>query len=442
MRSEEGGCGEDGPAPLRSGRGGFSPFRALRHRNFRLWFGGQLTSLVGTWMQAIAQSWLVYRTLGGTARDLGLVSFAGAVPLVPLALVSGAVADRFPRRWIIFWTQAAMMILAFILAYLCATEQVRLNHVLVLATLLGAAQAIDAPARQSFVAELSCREDLANAIALNSATFHGACLIGPAAAGILVAAAGIPAAFLVNGISYLAALGGLLLMDRSALPSPGDRREKDGGLLEGVRYIRGDGSGRGLFLLVSSFALLVMPYHVLVPIYAAEVYGGGARNYGMLMAAAGGGAVGGAVVAATDYAAARKERFLLAGTAAAPLCLMAFSFCRVWWLALALLPLLGFAIVLHAALANAVVQGAVPDRIRGRVMAVYVSIVLGMMSAGGLLLGTLASSYTAPRALFVAGAVNLAVSAFVCRRYPELLSSALSDTRRPGGVPAFRSSPS
>ncbi|MBM2828181.1 MAG: major facilitator superfamily 1, partial [Actinobacteria bacterium] len=163
-----------------------STFRALRHRNFRLWFYGQLTSLVGTWMQTIAQNWLVYQ-LTGSAWDLGLVNFVGAIPLVPLTLYAGVIADRFSKRRIIFLMQAAMMALAFILAALCFTGVVRVWHVMVLAFLLGAAQALDTPARQAFVIELVGKEDLSNAIALNSGIFHGARVIGPAVAGILVA---------------------------------------------------------------------------------------------------------------------------------------------------------------------------------------------------------------------------------------------------------------
>jgi MFS family permease len=407
---------EGAPPPVPGSR---SPFLALRHRNFRLWFGGQLTSLVGTWMQTIAQNWLVYRVLGGTARELGLVNFVGAVPLVPLTLHAGAVADRFPRRWIVFWMQAVMMLLAFVLSYLCWTGHVRLWHVLALATLLGAAQAIDTPARQAFVVELSGKTDMANAIALNAGIFHGARVLGPAAAGILVAAVGIPAAFLVNGLSFLAVLAGLLLMDASALHRTEHRG--DGELLGGVRYLARDRHARGLFLLIFWSALLTMPYHVLVPIYAREVFGGEAGTYGILMSAAGAGAVAGSLVVATGYSTARKERVLVVGTVMAPLCLLAFSFCRAWWLALAILPLLGFALVLQSAPANAILQTAVPDGLRGRVMALYVSLFLGMMRAGALLLGYLASAFTAPAALLVTSLLALAASALVYRRYPELL---------------------
>jgi MFS family permease len=372
-------------------------------------------------MQTIAQNWLVYRVLGGTARELGLVNFVGAVPLVPLTLHAGAVADRFPRRWIVFWMQAVMMLLAFVLAYLCWSGQVRYWHVVLLAALLGAAQAVDTPARQAFVVELAGKEDMANAIALNSGIFHGARVLGPAVAGILVAAVGIPAAFLVNAVSFVAVLGCLVAMDGSALHLSPPHRGDDGGLLAGARYLARNRPVRGLFYLIFWSAFLTMPYHVLVPIYAREVFGGEAGTYGILMSAAGLGAVTGSLVVASGYSTARKERVLLAGTVLAPLCLLAFAFCRAWWLALAILPVLGFALVLQAAPANAILQTAVPDHLRGRVMALYVSLFLGMMRAGSLILGLLAASFTPQWALFAAGAGTVAASSVVYLRYPELL---------------------
>src|SRR3972149_3636027 len=223
-----------------------STFRAMRHRNFRLWFFGQLTSLVGTWMQTIAQNWLVYQ-LTGSARDLGLVNFVGAIPLVPLTLYAGAIADRFSKRKIIFAMQAAMMVQAFLLFALCWAGVVQVWHVMALAFLLGAAQALDTPARQAFVVELVGKEDLSNAIALNSGIFHGARVIGPAVAGILVAYVGVSGAFFLNGASFLAVLGGLFLMDASLLRRARAGGEGGGGPPRGGRGIpgyRGRGGGR------------------------------------------------------------------------------------------------------------------------------------------------------------------------------------------------------
>src|SRR5512134_2714203 len=396
-----------------------STFRALRHRNFRLWFFGQLTSLVGTWMQTIAQNWLVYQ-LTGSARDLGLVNFVGAVPLVPLTLYAGAIADRFEKRRVIFWCQASMMALAFLLAFLCWTDWVRLWHVLLLAFLLGAAQALDTPARQAFVVELVGKEDLSNAIALNSGIFHGARVLGPAAAGILVAVSGVSGAFFVNGVSFLAVLGGLFLMDASLIHRlEGDGKAGDD-LLGGARYIRRNRAPKAIVLLISLSALLAMPYHVLVPVFAKETLGGGAGTYGMLMSAAGIGAVGGSLFSASGWAVRRKGSTLTAGSLSFPLLLLAFSFSRDYAISVGLLAALGFAFVLQSAPANSLLQSIVPDPLRGRVMAIYVSLFLGLMRAGSLLLGLLAAATSATAALAAAAVASLVGGAAICAMFPEL----------------------
>lgn len=402
------------PPPVRA-----STFQALRHRNFRLWFFGQFLSLVGTWMQVIALNWLVYR-LTGSPWDLGLVNFVGAIPLVPLALHAGAIADRFSKRRVIFLMQAAMMGLAFLLALLCWTEAVRLWHVLVLAFLLGAAQAIDTPARQAFVVELVGKEDLANAIALNSGTFHAARVVGPALAGVLVATLGVSGAFFLNGVSFLAVLGGLFLMDASLLrrARPDTREGKD--LWGGVRHIASHRAEGAIVLLISLSALLAMPYHVLVPIFAKEILGGDAGAYGVLMTAAGVGAVLGSLYAASGRASRRQGALLLAGSVSFPLLLLAFSLSRSYTLSAALLCAVGFAFVLQNAPANSLLQTLVPDRLRGRVMAVYVSLFLGLMRVGSLLAGLLASATSAPTALAIAGAASLAAGLALHARFPEL----------------------
>jgi MFS family permease len=418
-------------------------FQALRHRNFRLWFFGQLTSLIGTWMQTIAQNWLVYK-LTGSAWDLGLVNFVGAIPLVPLTLHAGAIADRFSKRRIIFLTQASMMALAFVLAILCATGAVRLWHVIGLAFLLGTAQAIDTPARQAFVIELVGREDLANAIALNSGTFHGARVIGPAVAGILVAAIGVSGAFFLNGASFLAVLGALFLMDATLIR----RAQPDGtgrdDLWGGVRYLAGNRASGSVVLLISLSAFLAMPYYVLVPIFAKEVLGGGAGGYGGLMSAAGvgapggglggggaaaagggrraggGGAVLGSLYAASGGAVRRKGALLTAGSLSFPLLLLAFSFSRSYTVSILLLAAVGFAFVIQNAPANSLLQSLVPDHLRGRVLAIYVSLFLGLMRLGGLLVGLLATATSATAALAITAAASLVASLLVFRKFPEL----------------------
>jgi MFS family permease len=400
-----------------------STFRALRHRNFRLWFFGQLTSLVGTWMQSIAQNWLVYQ-LTGSARDLGLVNFVGAIPLVPLTLYAGAIADRFEKRRVIFWCQASMMALAFLLAFLCWTGEVRLWHVLLLAFLLGAAQAVDTPARQAFVVELVGKEDLGNAIALNSGIFQGGRVLGPSAAGVLVAAFGVTGAFFLNGVSFVAVLLCLFLMDAALIRRTGAGAESAGDLLGGVKYIREHRVPRAVVILISLSALLAMPYHVLIPIFAREILGRGAEGYGVLMSAAGVGAVLGSLVAATPGVGARKGAAVTAGSLTFPFLLLAFAFCRSYAGAILLLVAVGFAFVLQNAPANSLLQQLVPDHLRGRVMALYVSLFLGLMRIGSLLLGGLASMTSAPAALAALAAAGLLVGLWVRFRYPELHRSA------------------
>jgi MFS family permease len=396
-----------------------STFQALRHRNFRLWFFGQLTSLVGTWMQSIAQNWLVYQ-LTGSARDLGLVSFVGAIPLVPLTLYAGAIADRFEKRRVIFWCQASMMALAFLLAFLCWTGEVRLWHVLLLAFLLGAAQAVGTPARQAFVVELVGKEDLSNAIALNSGAFHGARVLGPAAAGVLVAVSGVTGAFFLNGVSFVAVLLCLFLMDAALIRRTGDGGKSAGDLLGGVRYLREHRVPGAIVILISLSALLAMPYHILIPIFAREILGQGAEGYGVLMSAAGVGAVLGSLFCASRYVGTRKGGAVTAGSLSFPILLLVFAFCRSYAGAILILVAVGFAFVLQNAPANSLLQHHVPDHLRGRVLALYVSLFLGVMRIGSLLLGGLASMTSAPFALAALAAAGLLVGLWVRFRYPEL----------------------
>ncbi|MGE5190480.1 MAG: MFS transporter [Gemmatimonadota bacterium] len=396
-----------------------STFRALRHRNFRLWFFGQLTSLVGTWMQSIAQNWLVYQ-ITGSAASLGVVNFVGAIPLVPLTLYAGSIADRVSKRRVIFLTQAAMMALAFILAVLCWTGVVRYWHVLVLAFLLGAAQALDTPARQAFVVELVGKEDLSNAIALNSGIFHGARVVGPALAGILVASVGMSLAFFLNGASFFAVLAGLYLMDARLIRRTRAEGADAKDLLGGLRHLAANRVPTAVVVLISLSSLLAMPYYVLVPVFAKEVLGRDAGAYGALMSAAGVGAVLGSLYAASARASRGKGALLTAGSFSFPVLLLGFALSRSYPLSLALLGAVGFAFVLQNAPANSLIQSLVPDNLRGRVMAIYVCLLLGLMRVGGLLAGLLAQALSAPVALAALSAAALAGAVAVATRFPEL----------------------
>ncbi len=406
-------------APTPAPAGG--TFQSLRHRNFRLWFYGQLTSLIGTWMQAIAQNWLVYQQLGGTARDLGMLNFIGAVPLVPLTLYAGAIADRLPKRWIVFWMQAVMMLLAFILGALSWAGTVQMWQVMTLAFLLGAAQALDTPARQAFVVELAGRDDLANAIALNSGIFHGARMIGPALAGFFVAAVGIPISFFLNGVSFIAVLACLLLMDAGQLhPLRSHPSAAGGDLLAGLRYFRDQRVARAIGLLITVSTLLAMPYHTLMPIFAKEVFAGNATTYGTLMSASGIGAVCGALFSASGRAVRRKGSQLFVGSMLFPFLLLLLAWSTTYWFSLLLLFGMGFCFVSQSAPANSILQSMVPDHLRGRVMAIYVSLFLGFMRLGSLLLGLLADRTSAQTAVATAGVLTLVLTTLVFGRFPEL----------------------
>ncbi len=409
--------------------------RALAHRNYRLFVAGQMTSLVGTWIQMVAQGWLVYR-LTGSSLQLGLVGFSAQIPVFLLSTVGGVIADRWPRRRVLILSQSAMMTLAFVLAALTLTGTVRLWHVFVLASLLGVANAVDMPTRQSFVVEMVGRPDLVNAIALNSSMFNGARLVGPAVAGVLVATVGEGWCFLLNGVSFLAVIAGL-----AAMRLPRAAHEAQAGsvvsrMVEGFGFVARTPPIRALLLLLGCVSLMSMPYTVLGPVIAQEVLHGGPRAYGMLMSAAGVGSLIGAV----RLAAKRTTRglFRWAATAAAGfgVALILFSLSRVFWLSVALLVPVGFCMIIQTASTNTLIQSMAPDRLRGRVMAVYAMMFLGMSPFGALLAGVLAHPFGAPATVAIGGAVCLVASTVFAWRLPGLRSVAkeLLDAQRSAGA--------
>src|SRR5438270_5995471 len=271
--------------------------RALRHRNYQLFFAGQLISLIGTWMDQIAESWLVYR-LTGSALLLGTVAFASQIPVFLLAPIGGALADRADRRKILVATQSSMMLLTFVLAWLTLSHRVQIWHVVTLAALTGVVNALDLPARQAFVVDMVSRADLVNAIALNSSMFNGARIIGPALAGIVVAAIGEGWCFFANGVSFLAVIAGLAMMkiDRPRLAIEGSPLEN---IIEGFKFVAQSKPVRALMLLLGLVSFTAMPYAVLMPLFADKILHGGAQALGLLMGSSGVGALGGAVTLAT-----------------------------------------------------------------------------------------------------------------------------------------------
>src|SRR6267378_5738116 len=388
--------------------------RAFRHRNFRLFFAGQLTSLVGTWMQTVAQSWLVYR-LTGSPTLLGLVGFASQFPIMVLAPIAGAVADTYPRRRSMLAIQASAMLLAFPLAALTLLNRIQVWHILVLAVLLGVVNAFDIPVRQSFVAEMVGREDLVNAIALNSSMMNGARVIGPAIAGIVVAAIGEGWCFLINGLSYLAVIVCLLFITAGNQAPQEDYASHMEAIIEGFRFVLHTQPVRTLLMLLGVVSLMGMPYSVLMPIFADHILNGGAKGLGVLMGFSGIGALLGAVTLAGRRGIRGLGTWVMFACAGFGTSLILFSLSRTFWLSAFLLVPVGFCMMVQMASSNTLIQSMVPDRLRGRVMAVYSMMFMGMAPFGALLGGAMADRVGAPIAV-AAGAVASIVGAAVFGR--------------------------
>jgi MFS family permease len=397
--------------------------RALRHRNFRVFLGGQLVSLIGTWMQTVAQSWLVYR-LTGSAVLLGAVGFASQIPIFLLSPVGGVVADRHERRRVLLATQSASMVLAFALAALTLSGRIEVWHVLALAALLGVANGFDIPARQSLVVELVERPDLLNAIALNSSMFNGARVLGPAIAGVVVAAVGEGWCFFANGVSYLPVLGSLLSLRLLRRERQGERGRPVAAIVEGFRFVWSTGPIRALLLLLGLVSLTGMPYAVLMPVMADEVLGAGASGLGLLMGASGTGALAGALVLARRNSLRGLGRWVALAALSLGVSLIAFSFSRSFWLSVALLLPVGCSMLLQMSSSNTLIQSMVPDRLRGRVMSVYSMMFMGMAPLGALLAGTLAEIIGAPATIALGGGASILGALVFWRKLPELRPEA------------------
>ena len=397
-------------------------FRALRHRNFQLFFAGQLVSLVGTWMDSVAESWLMYR-LTGSSLLLGLEGFAGQFPVFLLGPLGGAIADRFDKRRVIVFTQCASMVLAFILASLTIIGAIRVYQLFILAALFGVVNAIDIPTRQAFVVEMVGKEDLMNAIALNSSMVNGARIVGPAVAGILVATVGEGWCFFANGVSYIAVITGLLLM-RVLAGAARPRASAFGQMVEGFRFVAHTAPIRALLLLLGLMSLMGMPYAVLMPIFADRILHGGARGLGLLMGASGIGALTGALVLASRSGLKGLGSWVAATSAGFGVFLIAFSSSRHFWLSAALLVPTGFCFMVQMASSNTLIQAMVPDELRGRVMAVYSMMFMGMAPLGALSAGTIASHLGAPHTVAIGGLVCVLGGALFAFRLPQLRPAA------------------
>ena len=381
-------------------------------------------------MQQVAEAWLVYR-LTGSAALLGLAGFASQIPVLFLATLGGTAADRFNRRHILIATQTSAMILPLILATLVFTGRVQVWHVFTLASLLGVINAFDMPARQAFVVEMVGKDDLVNAIALNSSIMNGARAVGPAIAGILLAAVGEGWCFLLNGLSYIAVITGLLLMQ---LPP---RRKLDladplSGVIEGFKYVRRTMPVRDLLLLVGLTSFAGMSYAVLMPIFADSILHGGARGLGLLMASAGVGSLCGALILASRSTVRGLGRIVGASSLTFGASLTLFSTSRVFWLSAALLFFVGLSMITHAASTNTLIQSMAPDNMRGRVMAVYAMMFVGMSPIGALVGGWVAERIGAPHTVMIGGCICMAGALVFNIRLPKLrtMARALIDAQR------------
>jgi MFS family permease len=394
------------------------PLRALRHRNFQLFFSGQFISLIGTWMQNVAQAWLVYR-LTGSALLLGAAGFANQIPVFLMAPFGGIAADRINRQRLVITTQAASMTLAAILAGLTLSGRVQVWHIFVLASMLGVVNAFDIPGRQSFLVDMVGKEDLMNAIALNSSMFNGARVVGPAIAGILVAKIGEGWCFAANAISYVAVIIGLMLMRVHCAPRTGKGSPLED-IVEGFRWANGTKVIRALLLLLGLVSLVGMPYTVLMPVFADKILHGGARGLGILMGATGVGALLGALTLAAKTGVRGLGRMAAWSCAGFGISLVLFAGSHRFWLSAALLLPTGYSIMLQMACSNTLVQTMVPDRLRGRVMALYSMMFLGMAPFGALLGGAFAHRVGAPVTVAVGGVACMLGALLFGRALPEL----------------------
>ena len=394
--------------------------RALRHRNYRLFFSGQSVSLVGTWITRVATSWLVYR-LTGSELLLGVVGFCGQIPTMLLAPFAGVLVDRWDRHRLLVLTQAASMLQSFVLAVLTLRHEITVPWLLGLQIVQGVINAFDTPARQAFVVEMvEDRADLANAIALNSSMVNGSRIIGPSIGGLLIAAVGEGWCFLADAVSYLFVIASLLMM---RLPSARAARVEARVLEElrvGYRYVRESAPIRTALVVLAIVSTMAMPYTVLMPAYAAEVLHGGPNTLGLLMTASGVGALGGGLYLASRQSVVGLGRVAAYSTLIFGAGLVAFAFTTSLWVALAVLPFVGAGFMVEMAATNTVLQTLVTDDLRGRVMAFYTMAFFGTAPLGSLLAGLAADRVGARWTIAAGGVISLAAGCWLVSRLPAL----------------------
>jgi MFS family permease len=394
-------------------------FRALRHRNFRLFISGQIISLVGTWMQNVAQSWLVFR-LTHSELLLGTAWFCSQIAVFALGPLGGIAADRFSRRKVVIITQTLSMIQAFAIAFLTLTGRIQVWHVLALAGVLGVINAFDMPARQALVIEMTSRDDLLNAISLNSAVFNAARVVGPGVAGLLLPLLGEGTCFLLNGVSFCAVIFCLAAM-RLPKFEPKEHPSVMLHLIDGFRYAANHSAVRRLLAIMGAATLAGMPALVLIPFFAEDIFHYGSRGYGMLMSAMGVGAVVGTLVLARRTRAHGLTRVMVTSGLTTGIAYLMFAVSPSFYVSLAIMPVIGYSVMRQMASANTIIQTLIPEEYRGRIMALYAMTVVGLGPFGSLAAGALAHHSNARVTMAVGGMVALAASswfAFTLRRIP------------------------
>jgi MFS family permease len=398
-------------------------FRALRHRNFRLFISGQIVSLVGTWMQNTAQSWLVYR-LTHSEMLLGTTWFCSQIAVFALGPLGGIASDRYSRRKVVILTQTASMVQAFLLAALTLSGKIQVWHVLALGALLGVINAFDMPARQALVVQMTSQEDLINAISLNSAVFNTARVLGPTVAGFVLAAVGEGTCFLLNGLSFLAVIVGLALMRLPRFepqpPAPVLRH-----LVDGFRYAANHPTVRRVLALMAAATFAGMPAFVLMPFFADGIFHRGSAGMGYLMGAMGVGAVIGTLVLARRTRMKGLGRVMVESGLMTGVAYLCFAYSPSFYFSLAVMPVIGYSVMRQMASANTTIQTSIPDQYRGRIMALYAMTVVGLGPFGSLAAGAIAGAFGPRNALACGGALALAASlAFEwSRRRRQLLAS-------------------
>jgi len=410
-------------------------FRAMKNRNYRIFFIGQLISLTGTWMQQIALSWLVYR-LTNSPFLLGMVGFVGLIPCFFITPVAGVIADRYDHRKMLVITQTLSMVQAVILSVLVLTNRINYVHVMILSAFLGIVNAFDMTIRQAFTIEMIDRkEDLSNAIALNSSLFNIARLVGPSIAGVLIAAAGEGICFVLNSVSYFAIIISLLVIKtkRRHVAQNGNSVFLD--IKEGFRYAFGFIPIRSILLLLALVSLVGVPYQVLMPVFAKDVLHGGAHTLGFLSSMAGLGALAGAIYLAMRISVIGLGRMIAWAAAIFGVGMIFFSFSRVLWLSMLMIFISGFGAMVQMASSNTVLQTIADDDKRGRVMSFYTLSFIGTVPFGSLLAGSLASKIGAPSTLFISGVCCIAGAVLFFKKLPRFREQIRPVYVRKGIIP-------